>query len=167
MRAYKFLTADGLGVFSHFSWPLPDGGPGPWVESEVDPCRAGIHACRSVDLPYWVAPALYEIELDGRVVEQALKLVAPRGRLIRRIDAWNDGAREAYGQMCFARAHELADAAGGRLEGWAPPSEIALVESARLGFIAATIAEQLAGIDAHLDERRRQSNWLVEHLTLA
>jgi hypothetical protein len=166
MRTYKFLTAEGLGVFSDFAWPLPHGEPGPWVDSEVDPCRAGIHACRPVDLPYWVAPALYEIELDGRVEEQPLKVVAPRGRLVRRIDAWNDAAREAYGQMCFARAHELVEAAAGRLDGWEPTSEIRFAESARLGFIAATIAEQLAGFDAHLNERKRQGDWLVEHLGL-
>jgi hypothetical protein len=166
MRAYKFLTTESLGVFSHFAWPLPDGRPGAWVESQVDPCRTGIHACRTIDLPYWVAAALYEIELDGPVAELEIKVVAPRGRLIRRIDAWNDATREAYGQMCFARAHELVAAAGGRLDGWAPTAEIALFESARLGFIAATIAEQLNGFDAHLEERKRQSEWLVEHLTL-
>ena len=114
-----------------------------------------------------MAPALYEIELDGLVAEHAIKVVAPRGRLVRRVATWNDAAREAYGQMCFARAHELVEAAGGRLDGWAPPSAIAFAESARLGFIAATIAEQLDGIEAHLAERERQSEWLVEHLTLA
>ena len=167
MKAYKFLTVDGVGVFSRFAWPRSDSGTGAWVESDVDPCRAGIHACRTTDLPYWVAPALYEIELDGLVAEHAIKVVAPRGRLVRRVATWNDAAREAYGQMCFARAHDLVEAAGGRLDGWAPPSAIAFAESARLGFIAATIAEQLDGIEAHLAERERQSEWLVEHLTLA
>jgi hypothetical protein len=166
MRAYKFLTADGLGVFSRYAWPPPEGGPGEWVESEVETCRAGIHACRTIDLPYWVAPALYEIELDEPVETSAVKVVARRGRLIRRIDAWNVAMREAYGQMCFARAHELVAVSNGRLEGWAPTSEIALVESARLGFIAATIAQQLDGVDAHLEERKRQSEWLVERLAL-
>jgi hypothetical protein len=99
VRAYKFLELEGVGVFSRFAWPLPDGGPGAWVESEVDPCRAGVHACRPADLPYWVAPAL--------------------------------------------------------------------VESARVGFIAARIAEELGGPDAHAAERERQSNWLVAHLALA
>jgi len=117
MKAYKFLTVDGVGVFSRFAWPRSDSGTGAWVESDVDPCRAGIHACRTTDLPYWVAPALYEIELDGLVAEHAIKVVAPRGRLVRRVATWNDAAREAYGQMCFARAHELVEAAGGRLDG--------------------------------------------------
>jgi hypothetical protein len=167
MRTYKFLTSDGRGVFSRFSWPRSDSGPGAWVESDIHPCRAGIHACRTIDLPYWVAPVLYEIELDGPLEEHAIKVVAPRGRLVRRVTAWNEAAREAYGKMCFTRAHELVETAGGRLDGWAPPSSIAFVESARLGFMAATIAEQLAGIEAHLAERERQSEWLVEHLALA
>ena len=166
MRAYKFLTEDGLGVFSRFSWPLPDGGPGAWVDANVAPCRAGIHACTAVDLPYWAAGALYEIELDGPVNELPLKLVAPRGRLLRRIDAWDLSTREAYGQMCFERAHEFAGSAAGALDDWAPTPDISFLESARLGFIAALMAERLAGFDAHLAERRLQSDWLVEHLSL-
>jgi len=166
VRAYKFLTAEGLGVFSGFAWPLPNGEPGAWVEADVETCRSGVHGCRKSDLPYWVASTLYELELDGSLEEQAVKVVAPRGRLVRRVDAWNADTREAYGQMCVARAHELVAKSQSRLESWAPTSGISFSESARLGFITATIAEQLAGFDAHLEERRRQSEWLVEHLTL-
>jgi len=166
VKAYKFLTSEGLGVFSGFAWPLPNGEPGAWIESAVEPCRSGVHACRTIDLPYWVAPALYEIELDGPLQEQAVKVVAPRGRLLHRIRAWSTETREAYGRMCFTRAQELVAASDGRLDAWAPTTEIALAESARLGFIASAIAEQLDGFDAHLSERRRQSAWLVEHLQL-
>jgi hypothetical protein len=166
MRAYKFLTADGLGVFSRFAWDLPNGGPGAWVESEVEPCRVGIHACRRGDLPYWLAPTLFEIELDGPVEEQTMKVVAPRGRLIRRIGSWDSASREAFGSMCLARTHELIAAAPERLGGWAPPADIA-PESARVAYIAARIAEELGGVEAYLDERERQSTWLVEQLSLA
>ena len=166
MRAFKFLTTDGTGVFSGFAWPLPGGAPGAWVESEVDPCRSGIHACRPSDLPYWLADALYEIELDGPLDEQAVKVVAPRGRLIRRVESWDEAMREAYSQMCFARAGELS-ATNAEVASWAPPPTIGLWEAARLGFIVARIAEQVGGIAAHLEERRRQSEWLVERLELS
>ena len=33
VNAYKFLRRDGTGVFTGFGWPLPDGGPGGWVET--------------------------------------------------------------------------------------------------------------------------------------
>ena len=62
MIAYKFLRPDGTSVFTRFTWPLPDDGPGPWVDAGVDPCRSGIHACRRADLPLWLGRALYEIE---------------------------------------------------------------------------------------------------------
>ncbi len=76
MIAYKFLRPDGTGVFTGFRWPLPDGGPGAWVESDVQPCRSGIHACRPEHLPLWIGRALYEIELDGDVVEELEALLA-------------------------------------------------------------------------------------------
>jgi hypothetical protein len=167
MRAYKFLADDGMGVFSRFAWPLPNGGPGAWVESEhVEPCRSGIHACRRVDLPYWVTPGLWEIELDGEVEEQMLKVVAPRGRLIRRIDAWNEATREEYSQMCIARARELAADAPAAVERWAPTPESSIAGPALMGFMAARIAEQLHGVDAYVEERMGQSSWLVDRLGL-
>lgn len=165
MTAYKFLTPEGLGVFSRHPWPLPEGAPAAWVEAAVNPCRTGIHACRPGDLPYWITPALYAIELDGHVIEQPTKVVAPRGRLLRRIEAWDAAAREAYGRTCVARALELVAEAPDRLEGWAPTEGLA-VEPARAGFVAARIAEELGGVPAFLEERSRQSAWLVERLGL-
>jgi hypothetical protein len=166
LKAYKCLTSDGLGVFSRFAWPLPDGAPGEWVESEVATCRSGIHACRSPDLPFWLTPALYEIELDGQVDEQSMKLVATRGRLLRRIDAWNEESRLAYAQMCIARAGELVADAPQEIAAWAPTPQQQLGGSAQLGFMTAQVAELLGGPDAYLEERRRQSEWLVERLAL-
>ena len=165
MKAYKFLTADALGTFSRFPWPLPNGGPGDWVESEVEPCRAGIHACRRGDLPYWLAPALFEIELEAPIAEGTIKVVASRGRLVRRIDAWDDATRAAFGEMCLARSRELVAGAPERLAGWTPPTDIA-PESARVAYISARIAQELGGVDAYLDERRRQSEWLADRLGL-
>jgi len=167
MRAYKFLADDGTGIFSRFRWPLPNGGAGEWVEAELDPCRSGVHACRPSDLPYWIAAALYEVELDGEVLEQGMKVVAPRGRLTRRIEAWNGETREAYSQMCIARAAELAASSPKPLLSWAPPREAAVDGPALMGFIAARVAEEIAGLDAYVDERARQTDWLVERLGLA
>ena len=57
MIAYKFLRGDGTGAFTRFPWPLPNGGPGAWVDAPIEPCRSGIHACRASDLPHAVAQA--------------------------------------------------------------------------------------------------------------
>ncbi len=164
MNAYKFLRADGASVFTGFAWPLPGDGPGDWVEAPLDPCRSGIHACRVTQLPHWAGRVLYEVELDGEVVEEATKLMAARGRLVRRIAAW-DEQRDAYTRMCADRAHELARGAG--LEQWDAVVEPSVPEGpALLGFVAARIAEEISGPDAYVAERRRQADWLRRRLAL-
>jgi len=167
MRAYKFLRPDGRGVFSAFSWPPPGDGPGEWVEAPLEPCRSGIHACRVTDLPLWAGRSLYEIELDGEVVEQRMKVVATRGRLVRRIEAWDDDLRAEYTRMCADRAHELALGQSPPLEDWDAVVEPSVREGpALLGFVAARIAEEIDGIDGYRRERTRQTDWLVERLDL-
>ena len=166
MIAYKFLRADGTGVFTGFRWPQPNGGPGAWVDARVDPCRSGIHACRPGDLPLWVGRAMYEIELDGDVVEDQTKVIAPRGRLLRRIDAWDD-LRDTYTRMCADRGHELALGQSPPLDDWDAVIEPSIPEGpALLGFVAARIAEEISGADAYRAERARQTEWLVERLGL-
>ena len=167
MIAWKFLGPDATGPFSRFAWPLPDGGPGAWVEAPVEPCRSGIHACRRDDLPLWLGRVLYEVELDGDIRAEPTKLVASRARLLRRVDAWDDRLRDAYTRMCADRAHELALAASPPLPGWDAIIEPSILEGpALLGFVAARIAEERGGRAAYHDERRRQARWLGERLAL-
>lgn len=167
MIAYKFLAADGTGVFTSFRWPLPGDGAGEWVQARVDPCRSGLHACRVADLPYWAGRALYEIELDGDVRQEGDKLVAPRARLLRRIESWDDAARDAYTRMCADRAHELARSVSPPLEHWDAVVEPSTAEGpALLGFVAARIAEELDGPEAYRAERDRQARWLARRLRL-
>ncbi len=164
MIAYKFLRPDGTSVFTRFRWPLPDGGPGEWIGAHVDPCRSGIHACREADLPYWVGRVLYEIELDGPIVEEPTKVVATRGRLVRQVDAWDDGLRDEYTRMCADRGIELARGAA-LPGGWETTLEASIPEGpALLGFMAARVAEQIDGVDAYYAERARQSRWLAKRL---
>lgn len=168
MIAYKFLRADGSSVFTGFAWPLPaGGGPGAWVDAPLDPCRSGIHACRVSDLPYWAGRVLYEVELGGDFVEEATKVTASRGRLVRRIPAW-DEQRDAYTRMCADRAHELVRSAPPELAHWEGVVEPSVPEGpALLGFVAARIAEEIAGsADAYHAERARQGEWLAERLAL-
>jgi hypothetical protein len=165
--AYKFLRPDGTSVFTGFRWELPDGAPGRWVDARVDPCRSGIHACRVSDLPLWVGRVLYEVELEGDVVVQRTKVVAPRGRLLRRVEAWDEGLRDAYTRMCADRAHELASSVSPPLEAWEAVVEPSVREGpALLGFVAARIAEEIGGSEAYRAERASQTEWLAERLGL-
>ncbi len=164
VKAHKFLAGDGSGVFTRFRWPLPSGdAPGAWVEAKpVSSCRSGVHACRVEQLPYWLAAALYEVELEGEIVEEPLKLVAGRGRLVRRIEVWDDAVRAEFAACCGERARELAGAA---LPDWPPPAG-GEPPPALAAFMAARIAERLGGAEAYRAERERQSAWLAERLEL-
>jgi hypothetical protein len=165
--AYKFLLADGTSPFTGFHWDLPDGGPGPWVEASADPCRSGVHACRAAGLPLWVSEVLYEIELEGGIVEGRSKVVAPRGRLLRRIVAWDEEVSNVYTRTCGDRAHELAHSVEPRLESWDAVVEPSIPEGpALLGFVAARIAEEISGREGYRAERTAQTGWLVKRLGL-
>jgi hypothetical protein len=165
--AYKFLRSDGTSVFTGYRWELPNGGPGAWVEAPIEPCRSGIHGLRLRDLPLWTGKTLWEIELDGEVAEQRSKVVASRGRLVRRIDAWESEVRDAYTRMCADRGHELAQSVSPPLENWAAVIEPSVREGpALLGFVAARIAEELGGSEAYHAERAQQVTWLKQRLRL-
>jgi hypothetical protein len=104
MQAYKFLAAGGNGRFSGFTWPV-----GRWVVSDgaLAPCLSGIHACRRDQLLDWLDDDLWEIELDGRFEEMPGMLLAERGRLTRRVDAWSAETARALVEDCARRAQQL------------------------------------------------------------
>jgi hypothetical protein len=162
--AYKALGEGGVAPFTRFRWREDE-----WVEAEaVEPCRSGVHACRPRDLPYWLTDELWEIELDGEVVEQERKLIARRGRLVRRIPDWNDDLLRDFTGSCRAATKRRFGAIP-TLSGFV--ADIDRFRSAdRHGlaaFAAARAAELGGGSTAYERERRRQAAWLAERLGLA
>ena len=87
-QALKFLRPGRTGPFSRFAWPAP----GEWVDAdgEAELCRTGIHAILPPVLARWVAEELWHVELVGAQAAVSGVFVAPRGRLVARIQEWND-----------------------------------------------------------------------------
>jgi hypothetical protein len=160
--AYKFLQPGRIAPFGAITWP-PEG---EWVEVEkVDPCRCGLHACRADDLPYWLGLGeLWEVELDGVEVDER-KLVARKGRLVRRIEGWDERAQTAFVQACAERARPWVD----QVPELAPFSAAVEPSAApqAAGFFSARAAEVAGGPIAYETERRAQADWLIEALELA
>lgn len=106
MIAYKFLRAGRIGPFSDFAWPEP----GVWVRAgeATNPCRRGVHACRTRDLPWWFADELWEIDLDGEVQIEEHKIVARAGALRSRVHGWTPACAQEYGEACAWRARDRA-----------------------------------------------------------
>jgi len=163
VNAYKFLDEGAVSPFARFRWPVDD-----WVEAAaVDPCRRGIHACRVQDLPFWLAPELWEIELDGDVVVHERKLVAPRGRLLRRLTGWNRELLDAFAGACLAETR-LRFGSVPTLSGFVADIERlrAAGRTPLAAFAAARAAELAGGPRAYERERRRQAAWLANRVGL-
>ncbi|MDQ3669623.1 MAG: hypothetical protein M3377_04985 [Actinomycetota bacterium] len=111
MTAYKFLSSGAVGLFSRHAWPTPNtDGPAEWVriDGEIQQCLNGIHACTKAGLVEWLDDELWEIELDGPVLEADGELIAPAGRLIRRLEGWNGDCARAFVGHCVDNTVEVA-----------------------------------------------------------
>jgi hypothetical protein len=109
-KAYKFLAHGARGRFSEFEWPRPSDGPGAWVDAGpvIADCAQGVHACRASDLPGWIDDELWVVELDGQLVERESMLIAQRGRLLHRVEAWGAEAQRAFAEACVWRVRDAA-----------------------------------------------------------
>jgi hypothetical protein len=175
--AYKFLARGAVGPFSGFPWPTAAGGlPGAWVEAAGDVPAHGVHACRASDLPYWIDEELWLAELEGEVRATDHQLVAPRARLLQRVEAWRDVARE-LGDECATSLRARVDAAlaaasvdsgvAELLRGYVADAEgcAAAGNAAGAAFVAARASAALAGDPGGFAaERRRQAAWLERRL---
>lgn len=170
MIAFKFLCTGAVGRFSKSRWPED----GPWVEAEapLKACVNGVHACTIDALAYWFDDELWSVELGGEVLDLRTVLVARRGRLLSRVEAWPE-ASLPFAEDCAVQVRELSRRAptNTRVEGLAAEAvehaERAVVArhavlAAYASAVAADIVEP-GGFDA---ERRRQSRRLGQLLGL-
>ena len=91
MKALKFLRPGRVAPFTGATWPLP----GAWLAAAAPPelCRAGVHALLADVLAIWIAEELWRVELDGGQELAPGIVVAARGRLLDRVEGWNDQTR--------------------------------------------------------------------------
>lgn len=189
--AYKFLAAGSVSPFTAFRWP----GVGVWVTAPADGEASWVFGCRRGDLPYWLEHELWTIELDEPARESRYQISAPRGRLVRRLERWDDESRREYSIACALHARELALPAlpsdlASRVARIADPDEIAEViggvsnpsavvgylkdatadakrDAAATSYIACILAATLGGgQDSFEAERAWQARWLSERLFL-
>ncbi len=164
MEALKFLEPGRVGPFSRVAWPEP----GEWLEAEGPPdlCRSGVHAVLPDVLARWVAEELWRIDLDGAEELAPGIVVGRRGRLVSRVEEWNDETAREFACACAAHVSEAAD---GRAAEYAADAR-AQAEEARADFTATTVAYIAAhAAEAHSpggfdSERLWQSRWLAERL---
>ena len=167
MQALKFLRPGRVAPFAKVTWPEP----GRWLESDGRPelCRAGVHALLPEVLATWIAEELWRVELDGGEAAAPGIVVAPRGRLVSRIEEWNDETAREFARACAAH---VGAAATGRAADYATDAAASAEEAladytaTTVGYMAAHAAEALRE-GGFADERRWQSLWLADRLGVA
>jgi hypothetical protein len=95
---YKVLDADQRSMH---------GGTGKWtvgrwrsVRGDLVPCERGLHLCRPQDLLYWIGPVIWEVEVEGEVIEAGDKVVARKARIVRKVEAWNERTARLFAADC-------------------------------------------------------------------
>jgi hypothetical protein len=164
MEALKFLHPGRVAPFTQVTWPPP----GQWLASAGAPelCRAGVHALLPNVLATWTAEELWRVELDGGEELAPGIVVASRGRLLDRVEAWNDQTAREFARACAAHVRGRAT---GRAAEYAAEATTAAEEAvaddsaARVGYIAAHAAEAMTP-GGFAVERRWQSRWLADRL---
>jgi hypothetical protein len=108
MTYYKVLAADGISPQHGGSgkWFIPKGKRmGKWMPAikNIQLCARGYHFVNIEQLPQWLGPTLYEIEVRGQIIHEADKSVAEQARLIRKVKTWNDKTLRLYAADCAER----------------------------------------------------------------
>ena len=171
MIAYKFLCAGSIGRFTGAPWPAA----GQWLETAgaLDACASGVHATSLDALAYWFEDELWTVELGGEILDLGTVLVAHRGRLISRIEAWPQISPE-FARDCANQARTLAEGTPGDARVAALAAEAAehaeLANTPRHAVIAAYAAAVAADVlepGAFDSERLRQSRRIAAILSLS
>jgi hypothetical protein len=137
MRAYKFLDAAGRAPFTGTPWTL-----GQRMEATAAvPCHEGVHGCRAADVAHWFADSMWELELDGEIVDSHHKVVSSRGSLVRLLDGYPAAVRE-LGEIGAWRSRDRA------VEALRDEGDGALADR----FAEATTLDQLAVLGAEVDD---------------
>ena len=106
MIAYKFLDEGTVSPFTRIRWT-----PGVWMKAAQSREGFGIHACRPLDLAWWIAPELWRLELSDPVRERYTQIEAASGKLIEPIAGWTARTREEFGIHCVMRTRDVAEEA--------------------------------------------------------
>lgn len=105
-RWFKFLRTGRVGPFSGTLWP-----DAAWltVQPPLAACRNGIHVSAVRDLPYWLNDELWEVEVEGEVIDHERKRIVERARL-RTPVRWWPGFGFDLADACLMRLVNLTSA---------------------------------------------------------
>lgn len=100
---FKGMLENGQTRYGRKGWLLPEGRKyGAWMPKvdNIVMCVRGYHVCTLDQLPLWIGPAIYVVEVRGRSIEEKKKSVWSEARLIRRIRGWDMESMVTWAKRC-------------------------------------------------------------------
>jgi hypothetical protein len=76
---------------------------------DLVPCHSGYHVARIEQLPSWLGPAIFEVEVRGEQINTDGKLVVAEARLLRRLP-WSKESAVAFAADCAEHVLHLFEA---------------------------------------------------------
>lgn len=167
METLKTLHPGRVAPYTGITWP----GPGEWLDADgpVSLCRSGVHALLPEALPMWILEELWRVELSDAERLAPGIVVGSRGRLIERVEAWNDETAREFALACADRVREGLSGRAAERAAMAVTSATEAVagrSAITVAYMAAHAAEAAAP-DAYAAERKWQARWLADRLGLA
>ena len=101
MKYYKTTKQNRNGTHTNFQYPEINIWTAP-VEGELVACENGYHFCTIEQLPQWLDEEIYEIEVDGEILECDNKSVARSIRLVKKLN-WNEKKARLFAADCAER----------------------------------------------------------------
>ena len=115
-KLYKVLDKDGYSCHGgEAKWSLPtqneDGTwtPGDWMDDihgELEICDNGYHVIKFDQLIYWLNARIFEVAVDGEIIECDDKSICRKCRLVRELTAWNERSVRLF--TCDCAEHVLS-----------------------------------------------------------
>ncbi len=143
---YKGMLENGHTRYNRAGWSLPIGTrPGKWMPKidRLVMCESGYHVCTIDQLPMWIAPAIYVVEVRGEKVEDNKKSAWQQARLVRRLGGWGMAEMVEWAETCAGRvAHLRSDANAANARAAAAASASAAAANARAAAAAYAIERQ-------------------------
>ena len=116
-RLFKVLDEHGRSCHGGFlQWSMPkDDQPGEWMPNIVGPlvpCQRGYHVVTLAQLPQWLGPALYEVEVRSERIDQDDKIVVSQARIVARVTTWTERTARLFAADCAEHALKAEQGVG-------------------------------------------------------
>ena len=98
MKYYKTTQKDRNGTHTAFQYPEINIWTTP-VEGKLIACENGYHFCTIEQLPEWLSEEIYEVEVDGDILNGYNKLVSRSIRLNKKLN-WNEKTQRLFAADC-------------------------------------------------------------------